>query len=437
MLRFGFYICFLGLLHSSFAGPLFLNAESDSDTQEEVSEVTGPAVGSLERSEATLVNWSPPSYDNQDGALGYSATAFRIPPAMQERVKFWMDIYTQYRSSQGLLHDSLYMNLIYEKVDFAEINARVDLTDRQKEKAKKDLLKERKKAIADRLIALEKVTDPQSLVGEDKRYYEMFAKVDEKNKFIEASKKGRLRFQLGQREQFINGIYQSGRYLKQMEEIFRQQGMPIELTRLPFVESSFNIKARSRVGASGIWQFMRTTARYYMRRDSSADERNDPLLATRAAAKKLRQNYQMLEAWPLAVTAYNHGPSGVKRLVQKFGTTDLSELTDVRHRRFGFASANFYASFLAALEVEKNAKQFFGELKVLPELKGVEIQLSKNLAKVEILKYFNGDEAEARLFNPHIDNSVWSGKQQLQRKNILRVPQIMEAQARASLQQSS
>ena len=426
MLRFFPLLLLLGVLHSSFAGPLFLNIDGDSEVSEE-----SPAATSVK----SLEEWRPPNYDNQETALGYSPNAFKVPASMQERVKFWIDIYTQYKISQGLLHDSLYMNLIYEKVDFAEINNRVDLTDHQKEKAKKALLKERKKAIADRLKALEKVKDPSSLTGEDKRYWDMFAGIDDKNKFSEAAKKGRLRFQLGQREQFINGIYQSGLYLRQMEEIFRLQGMPIELTRLPFVESSFNIKARSRVGASGIWQFMRTTARYYMRRDSSADERNDPLIATRAAAKKLRQNYEMLKEWPLAVTAYNHGPSGVRRLVEKFGTTDLGELTDVRHRRFGFASANFYASFLAALEVEKNAKQYFGDLQRLPELKGAEIQLSKNLSKSEILKFFADDEAAAKQMNPHIDSSVWSGRQVLQKKNILRVPLMMEAAAREGLQQ--
>src|SRR4029078_12446805 len=122
--------------------------------------------------------------------------------------------------------------------------------------------------------------------------------------------------------------------------IFRQEGLPIELTRLPFVESSFNLRARSKVGATGLWQFMRSTARLYMRMDASADERNDPLRATRAAAKKLRDNFEMLQSWPLPITAYNRGPSGVKRLTEKLGTTDIVDIIDVRKGHFGFASAN-------------------------------------------------------------------------------------------------
>src|SRR5690606_2761679 len=175
----------------------------------------------------------------------------------------------------------------------------------------------------------------------------------------------------------------------------------------PFVESSFNLRARSKVGASGIWQFMRSTARMYMRMDRSADERNDPLRATRAAAKKLRENFTMLQSWPLAVTAYNHGPYGVKRLTEKAGTTDIVELVDVRKGRFGFASASFYASCLAALKVEADAEKHFGPLEILPELRGAEIKLTRNLGVKEILKFFGGDEALARMMNPHINEVVW------------------------------
>ncbi|NJL24198.1 MAG: lytic transglycosylase domain-containing protein [Calothrix sp. SM1_5_4] len=269
--------------------------------------------------------------------------------------------------------------------------------------------------------------------GEDARYWDMFSRVDEDKKFVEAGKKGRLRFQLGQRDIFAKGIYYSGRYLRQMEEIFRQEGLPIELTRLPFVESSFNLKARSRVGASGIWQFMRSTARLYMRMDKSADERNDPLRATRAAAKKLRDNYRMLKAWPLAVTAYNHGPSGVKRLTEKVGTTDIVELIDVRKGRFGFASASFFASFLAALDVERNADKYFGVLEVMPELRGAEIQLTKVQSAKEFLRWFNNDLELARVLNPHITEPVWKGRSPLSKRHMIRVPLTTEAQARSEL----
>lgn len=378
--------------------------------------------------------WSAPSYAKQENALGWSPVAFAPPKGMEERVKFWKEIYTKYSSDQGILHDSQYVHLIYESLDFSDITAQKELTNKQREKLRRKRVDEKKKEIAARLKRLQDIKDPTGLAGEDLRYWEMFAKIDESKKFVEAARRGRLRFQLGQRDQFVNGIYQSGRYLKQMEEIFRQEGVPIELTRLPFVESSFNLRARSRVGASGIWQFMRSTGRLYMRLDSSADERNDPLRATRAAARKMRDNYNMLGAWPLAVTAYNHGPAGVRRLTEKMGTKDLAELTDVRRGRFGFASASFYASFLAALDVEANADKHFGVIEVLPELRGAEVKLVKSQPVKELLKWFAGDLDLAKTLNPHIVERVWAGKMPLSARHIIRVPLMQEREARAALE---
>jgi len=389
-----------------------------------------------ETPEFTALNpkWTAPVYSGQEKALGWTPEAFSIPKGMEERVQFWKDIYTKYTANQGILHDSQFVHIIYESVDFGDITAQANLTDRQREKARRKRVDDKKKEIAARLKRLGDLKAADGLTGEDLRYWEMFAKVDQPKKFQEAARKGRLRFQLGQRDQFMNGIYSSGRYIKQMEDIFRKEGVPIELTRLPFVESSFNLRARSRVGASGIWQFMRSTARMYMRLDNSADERNDPLRATVAAAKKMRDNYNLLKAWPLAVTAYNHGPSGVKRLTEKMGTTDLAELTDVRKGRFGFASASFYASFLAALDVERNADKYFGPLEVMPEVRGAEMKLVQNKSWKDISKWFNNDIETAKLLNPHVVEAVWKGKTPLTRKHTLRVPLTQESQARAELE---
>lgn len=87
------------------------------------------------------------------------------------------------------------------------------------------------------------------------------------------------------------------------------------------------------------------------------DERLDVLKATRAAARMLRQNYRMLGSWPLAITAYNHGPYGVRRAVQAVGSTDLMVLIERYEKStWGFASKNFYAEFIAALAVVTDAE---------------------------------------------------------------------------------
>ena len=92
---------------------------------------------------------------------------------------------------------------------------------------------------------------------------------------------------------------------------------------LPHVESSFNAAAYSKVGAAGLWQFMRSTGRRYMRVDDAVDERLDPYRSTEAAAQLLAYNYRVLGSWPLALTAYNHGAAGMRRAKESR-----------RHRRF-------------------------------------------------------------------------------------------------------
>jgi len=100
----------------------------------------------------------------------------------------------------------------------------------------------------------------------------------------------RIRFQHGLSDRFKEGLERSGRWRDYVNEQFTLLGVPIDLAALPHVESSYNPDARSHVGASGIWQFTRSTGRRYMRVDHVVDERNDPFSATRAAGRLLAYN---------------------------------------------------------------------------------------------------------------------------------------------------
>lgn len=88
--------------------------------------------------------WSAPNYANQINVPGYDATTFAIPLALKDRVNFWIDIYTKYTTSQGVLHDSRYATLVYEPIDFAHLDNDKSLTTRQRFKAEKKYLDERK-----------------------------------------------------------------------------------------------------------------------------------------------------------------------------------------------------------------------------------------------------------------------------------------------------
>jgi membrane-bound lytic murein transglycosylase D len=368
------------------------------------------------------VQWQPPAYDNQTGALGWSERGFDVPDKMKKRVAFWREIYARYTSDQGLIHDSVHVEVVYEPVDFTPIMRDQTLNIYQKFRLRERLVNERKKAIAARLRRLSQLKSPNGLSGDDLRVWRLFEAFKEPNKFKKAAEKNRVRFQLGQKDRFITGIFYSGRYLREMERIFRSEGLPIELTRLPFVESSFNIHARSKVGASGVWQFMPRTAKSFMVLNKLVDERNDPLRATLASARLLKQNYMMLGTWGLALTGYNHGPYGVRGIVNKLGTKDIAEIVSrYSSARFGFASENFYACFLAALEVEKNARTFFGDVKWSSELESVDVSVTRPIPYQTLLDFFDGDAVTTALLNPHFTSRVKTGKDLIPKGTFVRV----------------
>jgi membrane-bound lytic murein transglycosylase D len=392
--------------------------DEDSDSESETAvEATKPhEVGSKRP-------WAPPNYSQQEAHLGYQAQDFEATPALRDRVNFWIDIYTKYTTDEGVLHDSLHVKVVYAAIDFRPIMNDSNIKERDRRRARKKLVEDKKLEIKERLTRLSRLNSSEGLSGEDLRYWKMFESFDEPNKFKEALGRKRLRFQLGQRDRFIQGIFYSGRYLTEMERIFKEAGMPLQLTRLPFVESSFNVKARSHVGASGIWQFMRYTGKKFMRLTPGSDERNDPLTATKSAARLMAMNYKILKKWPLAITAYNHGAGGVSRMVKKFGTDDISALVDERHRRFGFASASFYASFLAAVEVEKDAKKYFGDVYWDAPISSKSLQIIRPVGRHQVIEWFGGDEELAKEFNPHLTRNFWRGYARIYPKDFVRLPE--------------
>src|SRR5262249_1200748 len=187
--------------------------------------------------------------------------------------------------------------------------------------------------------------------------------------FLEAADEKRIRCQRGLRERFGEGLHTAGRYFPAMERIFQEHDLPVELTRLPLIESCFDVRAYSKVGAAGIWQFMPKTGRLYkLRVTKHVDERRDPIASTRGAARFLDQLHDNLGTWPLAITAWNHGPAGMARAVREVGTEDIAAIVqEYQSRSFGFASRNFYAEFLAALDVERHATAYFPHHPVVQE----------------------------------------------------------------------
>jgi len=266
---------------------------------------------------------------------------FPLLPGLESAVEFWKKIFSEYSSSQLVYFDPLDMSRIYEVVD----------------------------------------------VGEDNRTDEYIN--GERQRIAGASGVDieRVKAQRGIKERTAAGLKRSGRHIAQMQQIFRDRGLPVELTYLPVVESSYDIYAQSNVGALGMWQFMRTTGRQYMRVDRSIDERRDPIESTRAAAAFLQQSYDILGTWPLAITAYNYGPGGMARAVAEIESDNLVDLIrQHRHPYWGFAPKNFYAEFLAAVEIGKNVNQYFPELQLDSPIAIKEIELKSSVSLLALAK---------------------------------------------------
>jgi membrane-bound lytic murein transglycosylase D len=342
---------------------------------------------------------------------GADSTLLPVDPSIQPNVAFWREIYTRYYTHQGVLHDAKYVDHVYEVVELGE-----GLAGRRAPRKIRDARAKWREVLLS--LHRKRKTPAASLSSDERKIAALFADIPEPDKYLLAARRNRIRFQLGQKDRFLAGLHESGLYLPMMEEVFRREGVPVELTRLPFVESSFNLNARSKAGASGIWQFMRRTGKNYFRIDSAVDERNDPIRATEAAARLLKSNYRSLGSWPLAITAYNHGVRGVQR--------SLSSASPGRHGRrhhaLGFASANFYPELLAAVEAERDAEKYFGTFVRAKPKPTVEIELPDQIALPDLCRFLKIDPAEVRAHNPAFLAGVYRGRKLIPAGYRLRLP---------------
>lgn len=348
---------------------------------------------------------------------------FSVPPALKPQVDFWINIFATYGKRQVVILDAERLDRIYSVVDLGALDQE-GLSETQVElamKSEEDAEKARIRALLLRLDQADLHRD--QLAAEEQRIVALFADDPSPTKFRDAAADDRLRGQRGLRERFAQGIQVAHAYFPAMEQIFREEGVPAEITRLPLVESCFNVHAYSKVGAAGVWQFMPTTARHYMRVDRAVDERLDPITATRAAARFMRQNYTQLGTWPLAIKAYNHGPAGIARAVREIGTTDVATIIENYHGpAYKFASRNFYPEFLAALHVEHNYRRYFGDLPLDPPLSADTIYLTGHTPIGAAARCAGTDQWAIASLNPSLLPPIHAGREPIPPGYALRLP---------------
>ncbi|MCC7405148.1 MAG: lytic transglycosylase domain-containing protein [Bdellovibrionales bacterium] len=350
---------------------------------------------------APLVDPDPfPRLQTLNDPLARIGTDFKIPPRLYERTRFWFDIYTKYDSSVHVIHHTRYPWIVYSVVDTRQLIAegRGPLWLRR-ERALKHV-KQEKIRIVRTLRNLASRSSFKRLSGLEAELFQALSKAPGSRRQALRLASRTVRSQLGQKDFFLSGLHASGEYLPHMEEIFKAQGLPVELTRMPFVESSFNVRAESKVGASGIWQIMPRTGRSFMIVTDQIDERNSPLKATRAAARILRRYNHALRSWPLTITGYNHGIGGVLRATRIAQSRDLPTIINRYHSgSFRFASSNFYTCFLAALYAERYHDKIFREVPRAPLMKFRAVRLTAGKRLNQVLQSTGLDRAELLSFN--------------------------------------
>lgn len=293
------------------------------------------------------------------GASGQDAP-FSVPLGLEDTVEFWKQIFTRYGFGDVVLFDPVDPSKIYSVL-------RVPDSDQGRAMVEKE---------RSRIVAEYDLVDDEA----------------------------RIRSQRGAKEHFLEGLRVSGRYMGQMQKIFRDEGLPGELAYLPLVESSFNIRARSSVGALGMWQFMPETGKKFMRIDATVDERRDPMASTRGAARLLKENYRILGNWPLAITAYNHGTEGIFRGIKIVESDNLVDL--IRRYQaptFGFASKNFYAEFLAVVDIATNRDVHFPYLRTHRPVALREVEVKRQTSLQAVLKPAAISQSEFFEWNPALE----------------------------------
>src|SRR3546814_10398576 len=204
----------------------------------------------------------PPRSTRTDTLFPYT-TLFRS-------VSFWTRVFSQYSELQSVVHSSQYPNKIFTVLDFrgdATTLSDAALARRRSEAEK--VAKGRGEALLKRVQA--KQYAPATITSEERRIYDLVADVPGgSDKFKDMI--GSARVQRGLRERTQNALEVSDRYLPSMEQTFRGYSLPMQLTRIPLVESSFNLDVFSKTGVAGKWQFIPSSVRIFMRLNNVFDD---------------------------------------------------------------------------------------------------------------------------------------------------------------------
>ncbi|MGB3941277.1 MAG: transglycosylase SLT domain-containing protein [Candidatus Manganitrophaceae bacterium] len=214
-----------------------------------------------------------------------------------------------------------------------------------------------------------------------------------------------LFFQTRLRDKFELWLARSGRYVTLMQEILREHQMPEDLVFLALIESGFNPKAYSRAKAAGPWQFITATGkRYGLKIDQWVDERRDPIKSTVAAAKYLKDLYELFSSWPLSMASYNAGEGKIMRAMAR---TKADDFWDLKHSGYiRPETKNYVPKYMAATIIARNPRQYGFFVDPHPPLTYDEVSVARGTSFKTISKATGITIAELKAYNPELKKEM-------------------------------
>lgn len=353
---------------------------------------------------------------------------FSCPTSILPRVSFWVEVFSRWDNDTAVFHDKENPHRVFatlKRKDGCRNSRKADIISRERKSLKKSL-----ESLASR------IDKGKSLSSSQRKLHTLFT--GESTGEIRSAA-NRIRCQSGNKNRMREALSQFRLYRPTILDALESQNLTPELQYLPFVESAFNPKALSHVGAAGLWQIMPATGRTLgLVVDDRIDQRYDPDFATYAAAAYFRNSVNVLseaafdkgstveakDLNPFVITSYNYGVRGMERAIAQVGLDYERLLVEYKSPSFQTAVKNFYASFLAARHVAKNADTFFGEIeqgksKRIHSFNTITLKRSTSVKRLS--KSLKVDIDILKKLNPSFKKVLWKHKALIPKGHPVRV----------------
>jgi membrane-bound lytic murein transglycosylase D len=311
---------------------------------------------------------------------------FKTPQYFFNNAFFWYRIYSQYSSHHVVLHDKTNLNLVYTVLDFSDIKSSIEnsytasnlqtyLTSQKTLEYKRILTELSQGCTKSHCLEISNIIKKSGII---------MPKTSTEQKKFYLNLLSNIRGQTGQRDRVHEGLLRFLPYDDFFTFYLKAFNLPYELSAIPFLESSFNFQAYSKVAARGVWQIMPYISKKLFPTHKDIDYRVSPIISTIGALHLLKQNKSVVKRWDLAVTAYNSGTRHIIAASKKL-SVPLADLAleyifqNYSHPHLGFASQNFYSEFLAISKVLDYKDQLFAH----PQ---TEVNMNKNVFDIYLLK---------------------------------------------------